>query len=174
MFNGLLYLDTSTYLWLKKLQHHFFLSRLNVFISHSGDGHLYVAIALGVWFLQPNTAEDFVKVGLLAFAIELPAFLFLKSAVKRDRPFVQLENCSRDLQPSDKFSMPSGHTAAAFLMAGLITNFYIDYSFPVYCWACLIGNSRVATGVHYPSDVIAGAALGTSAVFLALSILGLS
>jgi undecaprenyl-diphosphatase len=173
MFNGLLYLDTSTYLWLKKLQHHFLLSRLNLIVSHSGDGQLYIAIAIGVWLFQPNTSEDFLKAGLLAFSIELPIFLLLKSAVKRDRPFVRLENCTKALQPSDKFSMPSGHTAAAFVVAGLITNFYSDYSVLVYCWACLIGNSRVATGVHYPSDVIAGAALGSSALYISLSLLSL-
>jgi undecaprenyl-diphosphatase len=122
---------------------------------------------------QPLINEEFFKVGILAFAIELPTFLFLKKAVKRDRPFVKLDNCSKSLEPSDKFSMPSGHTAAAFLMAGLVSNFYLDYSLWMYCWAALVGNSRVATGVHYPSDVIAGAALGSSALFLTLSILSL-
>lgn len=173
MFNGLLYLDTSTYFLLKKLQHNFLLSRLNLLFSHSGDGHLYALFAVWVWMFQPLLYTQFFKVGLLAFAIELPSFLLLKSTVRRDRPFVQLQNCSKSLEPSDKFSMPSGHTAAAFLMAGLISNFYIDYSFWVYCWAGLVGNSRVATGVHYPSDVIAGAALGSSALFLSLSILNL-
>lgn len=173
MLNGLLYLDTSTYLWLKKIQHHLLLSKLNLFISHSGDGQLYAAIALGVCLFQPLGYEEFFKVGLLAFCIELPSFLLLKSTVKRDRPFVQIIGCTRSLQPSDKFSMPSGHAAAAFLMAGLISNFYLEYSFGVYCWACMVGNSRVATGVHYPSDVIAGAALGSSSLFLSLSILSL-
>ena len=173
MLNGLLYLDTSTYFWLKKLKHNSLISKLNLIVSHSGDGHLYALIAAWVLAFQPSLSSEFFKVGLLAFAIELPAFLFLKGAVKRDRPFVKLDNCTKSLEPSDKFSMPSGHTAAAFLMAGLLSNFYLEFSFWVYCWAALVGNSRVATGVHYPSDVIAGACLGSSALFLSLSILSL-
>jgi undecaprenyl-diphosphatase len=173
MLNGLLHLDTSTYLWLKKIQHNFLLSKLNLVISHSGNGQLYAVVALGVCLLQPLSYQEFFKVGFLAFCIELPSFLLLKSTVKRNRPFVKILNCTSSLQPSDKFSMPSGHTAAAFLMAGLISNYYLEYSFGVYCWACMVGNSRVATGVHYPSDVIAGAALGSSSLFLSLSILSL-
>ncbi len=173
MISGLLYLDTSTYFWLKKLQHYPLVSKLNLLFSHSGDGHLYALIAAWVWAFQPILSSDFFSVGIVAFAIEMPTFLFLKSAVKRDRPFVKLANCTKSLEPSDKFSMPSGHTAAAFLMAGLLSNFFLEYSLWFYCWAALVGNSRVATGVHYPSDVIAGACLGSSAVFLSLSILSI-
>lgn len=171
MYNGLLYLDTSAYLWLKKLQHRTYLSVFKKLISRTGDGHLYAAIGLLIWFLEPIAYADFVKVGLLAYLIELPSFMLLKTFMKRDRPFVQIPNCTNTIQPSDKFSMPSGHTAAAFLMAGLVSMFYIEFSALAYGWAILIGNGRVATGVHYPSDVLAGAALGSSAVFLSLSII---
>jgi membrane-associated phospholipid phosphatase len=51
---------------------------------------------------------------------------------------------------SDKFSMPSGHTAAAFLMATLIAQFYPDWSILAYSWACAISFSRVFLGVHFP------------------------
>lgn len=171
MLNGLANLDASTYLWINRLQHRTHLTQLNRWISHSGDGYLYVAIALLVYFTAPLGYPDFIKVGLLAFLIELPCFMLLKSCIRRDRPFVQLSDCTISIKPSDKFSMPSGHTAAAFVMAGLISYFYVEFAFIAYCWALLIGNSRVALGVHYPSDVLAGALLGSSSVFLALTII---
>ena len=168
MITGLLDLDIHTYLWLNKLQHKSLLIKLNRWISHSGDGHFYVAIATMVYLQQTVGYLDFVKVGLLAFLIELPCFMVLKASIKRDRPFVQLNDCHFAIQPSDKFSMPSGHTAAAFVMAGLISHFYIEFSVIAYCWASLIGMSRVVLGVHYPSDILAGALLGSCSVFLSL------
>lgn len=168
MITGLLNLDIHAYLWLNKLQDRSLLIKLNRWISHSGDGHLYVAIATLVYLQQAVGSLDFVKVGLLAFLIELPCFVTLKALIKRDRPFVQLHDCHFAIQPSDKFSMPSGHTAAAFLMAGLVSHFYVEFSVIAYCWAALIGMSRVVLGVHYPSDILAGALLGSCSVFISL------
>ncbi len=170
MRNGLSNLDVTTYLWLHRVQEKAILTQINRWISRSGDGYLYVAIAgLGFW-LAPDTAGEFLKTGLLAFAIELPAFRLLKEWIKRDRPFVQLSDCARAIDPHDKFSMPSGHTAAAFLMAGLISVHYVAFAVLAYFWAALIGNSRVALGVHYPGDIMAGAMLGSGSLLLALAI----
>lgn len=168
MITGLLNLDIHTYLWLNKLQHKSLLIRLNRWISHSGDGHLYVAIATMAYLKEPVDYLEFIKVGLLAFLIELPCYVALKALIKRDRPFVQLSGCQFAIKPSDKFSMPSGHTAAAFVMAGLISQYYIEFSVIAYGWASLIGMSRVVLGVHFPSDIFAGALLGASSVSLSL------
>lgn len=171
MLNGLLNLDTTTFLWLSRLQQRSTAVHLNRWISRSGDGPLYVAIGLLVYLTQSIGYLDFLKVGLLAFLIELPCFMLLKALIRRDRPFVRMPECESIIQPSDKFSMPSGHTAAAFLMAGVISYFYIEYMLLVHIWACAIGTSRVVLGVHYPSDVLAGAMLGSGAFLLSLSIL---
>ena len=72
------------------------------------------------------------------------------------------------IQPSDKFSFPSGHTAAAFVMASLLTAFYPPVALVAYPLALAIGASRVTLGVHYPSDIVAGAVLGSGCAFIAL------
>ncbi|EWH08479.1 PA-phosphatase-like phosphoesterase [Catenovulum agarivorans DS-2] len=134
-------------------------------ISKTGDGHFYIALAIllalleheGIWFLA---------VGLVAFLMELPSYFMLKKAFKRARPSDLL--VSAHIEPSDKFSLPSGHTAAAFLMATLISAFYPSYTVLAYSWASFIGLSRVLLGVHFPTDIIAGALLGMVSAWLSL------
>ena len=170
MLNGLLQLDVTAYLWLNRLQKNERFLRFVRLVSHSGDGYLYALLGVVVYFTTPLHYAEFIKVGLVAFLIEIPCFITLKALIKRDRPFVQLSNCDFAIQPSDKFSMPSGHTAAAFLMAGLVSLYYPEFGVLAYGWASLIGASRVLLGVHYPSDVLAGAALGSSSVLLSLAL----
>jgi undecaprenyl-diphosphatase len=64
------------------------------------------------------------------------------------------------VHPADEFSFPSGHTAAAFVMVSILGSFYPVLLLPLVILASFIGISRVYLGVHYPSDVLAGAILG--------------
>lgn len=64
------------------------------------------------------------------------------------------------MPPLDQFSFPSGHAAGAFMMATVLNHFYPFLMIPCYAIASIIGVSRVYNGVHYPSDVMAGSALG--------------
>jgi undecaprenyl-diphosphatase len=62
--------------------------------------------------------------------------------------------------PPDKFSFPSGHTMTAFSIALVISYFYRGVELPVYFFACSIAISRIVLGMHFLSDVLAGAILG--------------
>ena len=65
-------------------------------------------------------------------------------------------------------SFPSGHTSTAFSMATSISfqnkKWYIVL--PAYLWATTVGYSRLYLGVHYPSDVFAGALIGVGSVYI--------
>ncbi len=168
MIDAINELDTRAYLRFNQLQSRPNVTYLFKLLSHSGDGYLYAAIAAALYLSDAMHQASFVKTGLLAFLLEIPVFVFLKSFFKRDRPFVQIVDCVVSIQPSDKFSMPSGHAAAAFLFATLIAFFYPGFLLLALMWATLIGLSRVFLGVHYPSDVLAGAVLGSSCAAIAL------
>jgi len=164
--------DAQMFLSINALHRHFRLERVVRAVSFTGDGHFYVLLALILPLLYPVAGQHFLVTGLLCFALELPLYWVLKRSFKRRRPFKVVQALAPLLQPSDEFSFPSGHTTAAFMVACLISVFFPAASAVVYCWASLVGMSRVMLRVHFISDVMAGVLLGTSIALLALSIAG--
>jgi len=140
-------------------------------LSKTGDGQLYLILGLTLWWLEPNHGGLFLYSGLLAYMLEIPVYILLKKSFKRERPCYRISDLSAHIVPSDKFSLPSGHTAAAFLVASLIAHFYPPLGIVAYVWASCIGCSRVLLGVHYPSDIFAGTLLGLGISTISLLIL---
>ncbi|MGD8559339.1 MAG: phosphatase PAP2 family protein [Gammaproteobacteria bacterium] len=147
-------------------------ARVSRWISRLGDGVYYLIGGLLLLWLEPVYSWAFFTTALTGFAFELPLYLILKNSIKRQRPNDVISEFVAYLVPSDKFSFPSGHTAAAFVMATMVTYFYPAYAIPAYSLAALIGSSRVLLGVHFPTDILAGMALGLSSAMAALSLMG--
>jgi membrane-associated phospholipid phosphatase len=97
--------------------------------------------------------------------------LGLKYTVKRDRPFVAYPADFEDKSGhdfSDSYSFPSGHASTAFATA---TSLSLDYPkwyviVPSYLFAGTVAYSRMDLGVHYPSDVLVGALIGSGCAYL--------
>lgn len=87
----------------------------------------------------------------------------LKSLVGRERPFERYpDRVDAQERPSGS-SFPSAHTASAFSLATALSIKYPKWYViaPSAVWACSVGFARMNEGVHYPSDVFAGALIGT-------------
>jgi undecaprenyl-diphosphatase len=137
-------------------------------ISHTADGYYYPIVPAVLLLVDIQKSWSFLLAGLMAFGIELPIYKLLKNGIKRDRPFEVLSNIHGRISPSDQFSFPSGHAAAAFVMATLISYFFPVLSMPLFSWALLVGFSRIYLGVHYPTDILAGMAVGLLSALSAL------
>jgi undecaprenyl-diphosphatase len=142
--------------------------------SHSANGYYYLLIPIILFIFAPSKAVLFLTAALISFAVELPVCTVMKYGIKRSRPYEILDTIYKRSSPGDRFSLPSGHTSAAFVMAVLLSYFYPILIAPALVWASLVGLSRIYLGVHYPTDVLAGMALGMlsglSGIFLALPI----
>lgn len=161
-------LETRLFYWCNDLHRDLRLAPVSRFVSRLGDGALYAILGLGFALWEREQGLVFLQVGLLAFALELPLYLILKNTIRRDRPCDRLTGFRAVIKPSDKFSFPSGHAAAAFLFATVMSAFYPPLAPFVFTLAALIGLSRVLLGVHYPSDIGAGILLGVCSAVVAL------
>ena len=130
--------------------------------TRGGDGGLWFALALAVVLYGGPERFHALLSASLAAGVGVAMFLELKRAFRRKRPCALEPHCWAELLPPDQFSFPSGHTITAFAVAVSLAGFYPEL-FPglLFC-AISIAASRVLLGMHFLSDVLAGAALGAS------------
>ena len=124
-------------------------------------GHLH--------YLPEGKQKAYIAAGGLALSTLLT--VGLKYGIDRERPFVSDPNIYKKTH-AGPFSFPSGHTSTAFVTATNITLAYPKWyvAVPAYLWAGSVGYSRMHLGVHYPSDVLAGAIIGTLSGFIAFKV----
>lgn len=159
--------DVFMFIWLINTRMHSDLTKISRYLSKTGDGQLYLLIAAILFWIEGIESLSLQAI-LLAFLIERPVYFVLKNSLKRNRPEAALKNFHSIVTPSDQFSFPSGHTSAAFMMATLLGYYFPPLIIPLYCWATLVGCSRVVLGVHFPTDILVGAALGIGTALFSL------
>ncbi|WP_066965524.1 phosphatase PAP2 family protein [Microbulbifer sp. Q7] len=143
-------------------------SRRNyLLLSRSADGWLYLVSPLLIALASPHLALQFLYSCGAAFAIERTLYWTIKNTTRRNRPPEAIPGLRSIVVANDRFSLPSGHTSGAFLFVTLLSQCLNPLWALGYFWAAGVGTSRVGLGVHFPTDVCAGALLGTCVGFAA-------
>jgi len=163
--------DILTFNWCMRRKRRELFTAVGRLISKTADGPYYFIVPLALLLADRSAAVTLFAVLAGAFAIERPLYAILKRGLKRNRPADALPGFESFIVPADKFSFPSGHTSGAFLVATATAWAFPILLVPLYCWAVLVGTSRVFLGVHFPSDIAAGALMGTSIASLATGVL---
>lgn len=148
------------------------LRRLLVAASRLGDGGPWVVVMLALPLPLFGGMDGSVAALQMAAAgtVNLVLYLGLKYGVGRPRPFVDCPDIRCCTRPLDAFSFPSGHTLHAVSFAIILGHHYPALALWLWAYAALVATSRVVLGLHYPSDVVAGAVAGgtTAALIVGL------
>jgi membrane-associated phospholipid phosphatase len=140
------------------------------FISDS-HGYFVAAVPVTTGVIGFIKNDDKVKRKALemgeAIIFDVAIAQALKYTINRERPFTKYSFITIKTGATDP-SFPSGHTSASFAAATTLSLNYPKWYvvLPSFAWAGTVGYSRLHLGAHYPSDVLAGAAIGSASAVL--------
>lgn len=129
--------------------------------TRAGDGWLWAALGIVLLLLGGESSLSAVSAATSAGILSIVLFLLLKRVFNRRRPCELEAHCWATLTPPDEYSFPSGHTMVAFAVILPLSYFYPELLWTLLFCALSIAASRIVLGMHFLTDVIAGAVLGS-------------
>jgi undecaprenyl-diphosphatase len=131
-----------------------------------GDGWLWYAMGLAILLFGGDDRFAALGAAGLSSVLSILLFIWLKRLTGRRRPCQIEPHCWATLLPPDQFSFPSGHTMTAFAVAIPLSLSYPNLTIGLLFCALSIAMSRILLGMHFLSDVVAGALIGTGLGYL--------
>ncbi|MFH0934014.1 MAG: phosphatase PAP2 family protein [Pseudomonadota bacterium] len=138
------------------------------FASRLGDGVFWYALMIVLLLEDGATALPAVLHMITVGLVGTLLYKFIKGKTLRPRPFNVYPAIKCMGKTLDQFSFPSGHTMHATAFSIVVLAYYPGLFWLVVPFATLVGLSRPILGLHYPSDVLAGAALGATIAGISL------
>ncbi|MBS0335549.1 MAG: phosphatase PAP2 family protein [Proteobacteria bacterium] len=139
-------------------------------VSWLGNGIFWYALMLALLLADPAGAfAPVLHMACAGLACTL-TYKLLKRGTLRPRPFQVHRRIAAGAQPLDQFSFPSGHTLHAVAFTLVACSYYPQLAILTVPFTLLTAASRMVLGLHYPSDVLAGGALGALVALASFSL----
>jgi membrane-associated phospholipid phosphatase len=139
---------------------------LALLTAHTGDSPVWAAIFAAVWFLGDPRWRAIVILAVAGMVITEFVVIIVKMSVRRPRPAGDLGGIYRKTDP---YSFPSGHSARAAMLSILSGLYCPPLVFAaILVWSPVMLLSRIAIGIHYVLDILAGIVLGAGLTFVVI------
>ena len=159
--DAILQWDGNVLLWIQDYVRQDWLTPIMEFFSCLGDsGFFWILLALLLICFPKSRQVGFYTILSVAVCFVVNN-LILKNLVDRIRPYEVVEGLQRLVPALSDASFPSGHACSSFAAAYVLCRSYPKAGWLAYVVAVLIALSRLYVGVHYPTDVLVGALVGT-------------
>lgn len=137
-------------------------------VSWLGNGWIWYAWIAALPFLYGRHGWLVSAQMAVTGGIGVLIYKLIKERAVRERPFITHTAIHCAAAPLDRYSFPSGHTLHAVSFSMLLTSAFPEWGALVAAFSLLVALSRVVLGLHYPTDVAAGALLGGTLATLSL------
>ncbi|PQA46777.1 phosphatase PAP2 family protein [Amnimonas aquatica] len=138
-------------------------------VSRLGDGVFWYLLMI-VFMMQGQTGRlAAAQMGATAL-VGVIIYKLLKGRLVRERPFISHRDICCGCPPLDRYSFPSGHTLQAVLFTTVALAWFPTLAVLLLPFTVLVALSRMVLGLHYPTDVICGAAIGFGLAHAALAL----
>ncbi|WP_432663767.1 phosphatase PAP2 family protein [Wukongibacter baidiensis] len=147
-------------------------NKVMAFLTSIGEYGFIWIILIIIMFLSEKHRKIACIAAMSFLLSRLIGAQILKPLISRPRPFHELDYLSIYISPPTTYSFPSGHALSSFSTAWVVMELIeeLHYKALVIILAVLIASSRIYLMVHYPSDTLAGIAIGIMTSYFALFI----
>ena len=152
--------DERLCLWLNGASRHALVLHALRGVSWLGDGILWYALMLALLVHGGTEAVPGVLHMISVGVVGTTTYRVLKRGTSRRRPYQVMPAIAAGAVPLDAYSFPSGHTLHAVAFTIVAASYYPTLAGVLAAFTGLTAASRVVLGLHYPSDVAAGALIG--------------
>lgn len=129
-------------------------------VSRLSDGLIWYAVVLALPLFGGATGTACALRLVLLGAVNLTIYRIVKRHFARARPFMACPGVTARARCLDEHSFPSGHSLHALAFGTMLHAYYPAFGWAIWPFVGLVMLSRVVLGLHYPSDVLVGAAIG--------------
>ena len=155
-------MDGNILLYIQENLRFDFLTPIMIFLTYIGDAGIVWIVLSALFLMFKKTRKTGIMTSSALIFDLVTVNVLLKNIVARVRPYEVIEGLEILIEKQSDFSFPSGHTAASF---GFVSVLWFNKNkklwFPLTVLAILISYTRLYVGVHYPTDILGGALVGT-------------